>query len=355
MSLALVTIAALFAHASSVHTPESQSKSIHLRSSGTHTAGTGVSPKIPKAPNLSKYLLEAALAANSSSGEASLRPPSCIQNTGVSCLSEKCAESNSECKFGQCSCKAGCASTQGGCHPQQNLLVATGFRLRNAKWPRYYMVASTLDSQLSVASSAMDPLAQFSLYQLPGQGKHPKGFLLVPQASPGFAASIVHTYKCDELTQQESDAVNPQAKHQLPTKSDAHNTTSSKGKACQHFWNTETQPMSPTWKSHPSVLDAAVHLAKAPISEKNGMAITIRGAGDHVNNFMFIHAGSWKVENRADDPELGGYWIPEPPLPVELSDFDGPPCLHACESLSAPSSMVGVGFLLALLAAMSSN
>jgi len=332
MSVALVTVAALFTYATSIHTPESPSKGgVHLRTSGKHK-GTGVS-----APG-----------ANASSADASLRPPSCIQNTGISCLSEKCAEPNSECKYGQCFCKAGCGSTQGGCHEEHNLLVATGFRLRNAKWPRYYMVASTLDSQIHVASNALDPLAKFSLYQLPGQGKHPKGFLLVPQASPGYATSIVHTYRCDDLTEEESDKLNPKAR-------DAHITTNSTRKACQHFWNTQTQPMTPTWKSHPSVQDAAVHLARAPISEKNGMAITIRGAGEHVNNYMFIHAGSWKVGNRADDPELGGYWLPEPPLPLDLPDFDGPPCVHACENLGAPGAMVGAGFLLALLTAMSSN
>jgi len=204
------------------------------------------------------------------------------------------------------------------------------------------MVASTMDSKIHVADNFNDPLAKFSLYQLPGQGNKPKGFLLVPQAQPGFAVSIVHEYTCDQLTDNETAELKPKVQNE---------TDRSKlisGKNCHHFWNTQTQAMSPTWKAHPSVRDAAVHLAKAPVSEKNGMAITIRGSGDHVNNYMFVHAGSWKVENRADNPELGGYWLPEPSLPLELTDFDGPPCEHACESLSAPSAMVGVCLMLAL-------
>jgi len=233
------------------------------------------------------------------------------------------------------------------CHKEDNVLVATGIRFKNARWPTYYLVASTMDDQIHVANSGVDPLARFNLYQLPGQGQRPTGFLLVPQASPGYAVSIVHKYHCDDLLQRNAKV---EPGHNAKVELHKPNSSLAGGGSCKHSWNAQTQPMSPSYNVHPSVQDAAVHLSKAHVSEKKVVAITIRGAGVRVDKYMFVHAGSWKVSSRADDPGLGGYWIPEPPLAFALPEFDGPPCKHACDnSLSVRSAMAGGGLLLALV------
>lgn len=326
MSLVISTVAALVVCTASVHAPQRHSKSTALLSRGRST-DTGAS-------HASAHVNDTSFANIWS------RPPSCIENTGVSCLSKGCdaSQGDTECKFAQCFCKAGCSDGNGGCHKSENVLVATGIRLRNSRWPQYYLVASTMDNKIHVANNGADPLAQFNLYQLPGQGKHPDGFLLVPATSPGYSVSIVHKYLCHDLGGKS------EAKHDQET-----NMT---GGACKHTWNAQTQPLSPTYTSHPSVKDAAVQLSKAPIETKNGVAITIRGSGEHVSKYMFVHEGSWKVSSRADDPGNGGYWIPEPPLAFQLPDYHGPPCEIACESMSLQSAVVGGWSLLVLTVAL---
>jgi len=269
------------------------------------------------------------------------RPPSCLQNTGVSCISEGCSASQ-ECKYGQCFCGSGCTSAAGRCLNEDNVLVATGIRFKNVRWPTYYMVASAMDSEIHVAANKMDPLAQFSLYRLAGQsGEHPQDFLLVPQASPAHSVSVVHRYHCMDL--MDKSAVGK----------DQHNTTLT-GKSCSHTWEAETQPMSPSFSAHPAVQETAVRFSLAPTKRKGGVpegAITIRGSGHHVNRYMFVHVASWQVGTRDDDPGLGGYWVPEPPLPFQVPAYVGPPCAHACDSFSGRSAMVGGGLLFALAVA----
>lgn len=205
------------------------------------------------------------------------------------------------------------------------------------------MVASTMDNLIHVGTSNTDPLGRFNLYQLPGQGDSPQDFLLVPEGSPAHSLSVVHTYQCSDVIELPHDAVAAKEKKQ---------NSSTSRQSCKHSWKAEAHPLSPSYSVHPSVQDAAIRLWRAPVStDKYPGAVTIRGTGPFVSQFMFVHDGSWKVSTRDDDPGLGGYWIPEPPLPVSLPMYDGPPCKIACESLSVRSAIAKVAFL-AILASM---
>lgn len=280
---------------------------------------------------------------------SSLRPPTCIQNTGLSCQNDQgCDQSHGamECRQGQCYCSSTCSSGEGVCQNEANVLVASGLRLKNAKWPAWVLIASTLDDLIHVASNAQDPMAMFNLYQLPGQGKNPINFLLVPQGSPAHSVSVIHRRHCTGVL--EAELVSPNEKE------DDKSAKNSTIDDCRHTWKAQTQPMSPHFSEHPSVQDIAVQLSEAPGVGAKAGAITIRGSGKHINRFMFIHEGTYKVTTRSDDPGLGGYWIPDPPLSFSLPAYDGPPCEHAhrCgNSLSVHSATAGSGLLLSLLTA----
>lgn len=273
----------------------------------------------------------------------SARPPSCVQNTGVSCLSEGCGSAlgDAQCHAGQCHCRHGCSSGGSICKDDTNTLVVTGLRLKNAQWPTYYLVASTLDNYIHVANSRTDPLAQFNLYQLPGQGELPQYFLLVPKGSPAYSLSVIHKHYCSGFVSNHSADEDEEADV-------SDNLTNIAGHSCRHSWKAQTQPMSPSFKDHPSIQDIAVRLSQAPHPAPAG-AVTIRGLGKHISRFMFIHEGTYKVITRPDDPGLGGYWIPDPPLPFKLPAYDGPPCNHNCGSSSIHT--FGISLLLHIVLA----
>lgn len=326
MPTAVLAFAAIVVSATGVHAPQKASKGVSLLSR-TRSSDRGISTRN-----------------DTSSGTSSSRPPSCIQNTGVSCGSQGCDASHGkmECRLGQCYCSSTCSSGEGVCQADTNMLVASGLRLKNAQWPAFYLVASTLDNYIHVASHGADPLAQFNLYQLPGQGQSPKSFLLVPQGSPAHSVSVIHRHHCSGIPEKEHPLEEMSSDEDVDSKQNASH--------CRHTWKAETQPMSPTYSVHPSVQDIAVQLSQAPAGTQTG-AITIRGSGKHVNKFMFIHEGTYKVVTRADDPGLGGYWIPDPPLAFSLPAYDGPPCQHACESLGIPGAVARNGLMFLLLVA----
>jgi len=310
-------------------------------------SATGVhAPQLPKSGTLLSRArsADAGLSATRNdtlSRTRSSRPPSCIQNTGVSCLSQGC-DSSQECNLGQCYCSSACSSGDGVCHKETNLLVASGLRLRNAQWPTYYLVASTLDNYIHVDANREGPLTRFNLYRLPGQGQSSKYFLLVPQGSPSHSVGVVHRHHCSGIAEKE---------HPLEKMDEDQVNATTGSSHCRHTWKAETQPMSPSFSVHPSVQDIAVQFSQAPAGAQAG-AITIRGSGKDISRFMFVHKGSYKVSARPDDPGLGGYWIPDPPLSFSLPAYDGPPCKHDCGSLSVRSAMAGSGLLLALLVAL---
>lgn len=321
MTLAIATLAAFIVCATGAKVPQQHSKSTALLSRA-RSSSTGGSA------SLNKTQLATAT-------KESVRPPSCIQDTGVSCLSEKCSESRgkTECKIGHCVCSDGCSSLDGVCESQQNIMVASGLRLQNAHWPAFYMMSASMDREVHVGTNGFDPLARFNLYQLPGQGSTPQDFLLVPQNSPSFSISTVHKYHCNDLLEREGSE-----------KQDISMTSSS----CIHTWNVQTVPMSPKYSKPPSVQALAIRLSQAPDPKKKLplSAVTIRGSGKHVSKYWFVKDGSYKVGTRADDPGLGGYWILDPPLAFPLPAYDGPACEHGC-SLSVRSAIAGAGVLVA--------
>jgi hypothetical protein len=195
-----------------------------------------------------------------------------------------------------------------------------------------------MDNELHVSTGATDPLASFNLYQLPGQGKHTEDFILVPQGSPGYSVSVVRELLCNDLVNRNGR--------------DDKKNVSVTGHDCRHTWNANTQPMSPSFSKHPSAQDISLHFSQAPrgghVATKEE-AIAIRGSGEEVSKYMFVHEGSWKVSLRPDDPGLGGYWIPEPALSFMFPPFNGPPCETACDSLSARSAVTRAAVVLASL------
>jgi len=233
--------------------------------------------------------------------------------------------------------------------------VASGLRLKNARWPAYYMVAASLDDEIHVATNQHDQLARFNLYKLPGQGKHPQDFLLVPQTSPAHSVSVVHKYHSSDLMKKTKRPEWAEPEHEEHEDSQAGQEArlpynmSLAGRSSGHSWNVHAQSMSPSFSEHPSVQETAVRFWRAPNVDG---AITIRGSGEQVDKFLLGIKGSYKVGARSGDPGLGGYWIPEPPLPFVLPAYAGPSCQYDCGSASVRSAVLGHGALLALLIAL---
>lgn len=352
MLLVLVALATFVVFATGAQAPRKASKNVALLSRA-RSADTGLS----------------ASRNDTSSRTSSSRPPSCVQNTGASCVTQGCGSSHGkmECRFGQCHCSNGCSSGEGVCHNQANVLVASGIRLKNVQWPTYYLIASTMDNFIHVANSYHDPLAQFNLYQLPGQGHNPEYFLLVPEGSPTHSVSVIHADRCsgivDKISKDLMETIPKQLRERpIPPvgnleKNPKDESTAERSpmsnQSCGHTWKAQTQPMSPSFSEHPSVQDIAVRLSQAPAATGGQAgAITIRGSGKSNDRFMFIYDGTYKVTTRADDPGLGGYWIPDPPLPFSLPAYDGPACRHNCHSRSVRSAMTASVLILGLLVAL---
>merc|ERR1712232_1256237 len=100
----------------------------------------------------------------------------CFGYTGGTCVSEGCSpERKAECVSGKCICP-GCAGADGACHAETNKLLASGFYLKNAKYPNYKMYFQRFSAfgQMKTTkmwSSLNSEQDKFDLYEVPGLSK----------------------------------------------------------------------------------------------------------------------------------------------------------------------------------------
>lgn len=230
---------------------------------------------------------------------------SCMPYTGVTCRLAACDSSmgSSECSWGFCYCKGGsCAGVDGKCHNEENVLVASGLRLDVQRWANYSLSAQPPLLQVAKQGGGRE---MFNLRKFPGvtsQGAF--GFLLTAASNTDYAL----TMGCPT---QQSFA---QARR---GKSDW--ACSVEGKM---------EPVS-TMTGDLSPQRLAVTLWSVP--ENPGTRVMIE-SNEFRGYFLYSPSGSHSLNGWEGDPGTGGYWMPDPPLPLNLGlfNFSGAPCVNDC-------------------------
>lgn len=191
------------------------------------------------------------------------------------------------CETHKCMCPHGCAGGDGKCYNgKKNIKIAGGFKLKNVKWPdqEIYMpsgFAATFESQLRTST---DDGSKFDLFLLPDET-----YLLASSEWPEYVVDMTKT-ELFELPLGQSGVTIPVTRWDVR----AHRLG---------YWN--------------GGLASVPLLLCNPGDPTHPEAVVFRNTA---NATIFIRFGSWKVYGYSltSDPGEGGYWIPEPPLPVEL-------------------------------------
>jgi len=237
-----------------------------------------------------------------------MQSANCVENTGGTCAVENCAawRGNTTCSVGRCFCAPGtCAGADGQCYRQANREIAHGFRLRNARWPDQYMYVSVFGG-LAVSTS-LNNQSMFNLWETPGQGANASEFLLQSEGWPNYVATI--------------------AKEQFCT-----GNGPSGGQSC----TTETVGATAAVQlvTSSSVEKLTVRLVSAPtyLGAPNNTQSLMISSFTYPGWFLYLSSYSWSVQAFLGDPGVGGYWIADPPLPLELPAYTGPRCSWYCGS-----------------------
>jgi len=222
----------------------------------------------------------------------------CIENNGGSCVVENCYDWRGQqtCHLGRCFCSDGmCAGADGACHRQRNAMVASGIRLRNVRFPDYYLYLSKYNNGVWVGKTPGSQ-ANFELRLLPAN-EHagtPPDFMLTSSQFPGWA-------------------VNVQACH-------GDNCGSSVQSGVEHI----------TWPMDTGIQNLALNLERVPEHPDQVMIASFQYPRSH----LYVPQSGWSVSAFNDDPGQGGYWTFEPALPSEVMDslafYHGPRCHYQC-------------------------
>lgn len=205
----------------------------------------------------------------------------CYTYTGGTCGVDPCyAWRSASCEQGKCLCLAGCTGADGKCYPGTYKEVAAGFTLTNVKFhsQKLYMPAVDLLDQLkttAVPSFLNGGKDKFVLHALPGSLAGHKDYFLTTMSYPGYVAAIRATA----------------------------------GTAVSLFGAYE---VSLDKEFSPDRLAVRV-------CNKGGGQVMIGSPGSVNTEWFFVHHGSWDVYGwgLTNDPGQGGYWQPDPPIPVE--------------------------------------
>lgn len=263
---------------------------------------------------------------------------SCLANPGGHCLTGGCEawRGSTQCKEDHCVCSAAsCAGSDGRCYEKgkgttsgnsANTSQRLGeYMIRNVRFPKHYLYFSRLSSMPGVAENP-GRSGNFTLWRLPDGG-----LILESVAFPGYLLSIAHTMRNDEEDPN------------------AHTVTSIVASA---------QPVARDGEDENAVPGLAVRLHLAPKRNwifhlSKGKQVMISGV-EHFDYFLHVPQRSWTVHAFKHDPGLGGYWIFEPDLPFNLTEYDGPTCRVDCGRAGGRSSAMLVGMLLMIRALLCS-
>eukprot|EP00928_Gymnodinium_smaydae_P054723 TRINITY_DN38454_c0_g1_i1.p1 TRINITY_DN38454_c0_g1~~TRINITY_DN38454_c0_g1_i1.p1 ORF type:complete len:309 (+),score=35.32 TRINITY_DN38454_c0_g1_i1:86-1012(+) len=225
------------------------------------------------------------------------RDLSCWTNSGGTCWLFGCKASRgpTDCVSHQCRCKLGyCAAQDGSCYPAANTLIASGFTLRNVRWPDYQLYADgcaprtqgqniRYTGNLQVSNIDQGPAARWSLWRLPMTSTRDRpAYIMTPVSYPTCVATM------DQITT-------------------CHPTTDSDGHSTQDC-NTRTQGVEEMPWGGPD--KASIRLTQVPMRNQY-MIESVRWS----NWFLYVPKFSWRLSSWRGDPDSNGHWEAEPPLP----------------------------------------
>jgi len=244
----------------------------------------------------------------------------CIVNTGGGCMTSACFDwrGPSRCDTGRCYCTDGtCAGGDGICTNTPYLKPAnnTQYRIRNARWPEYYMdVAWTGNVYVGSSADGKDNLFTVSM---PGYAGGQE-----PLASPVFLIASVE-WPESVLTVVFKSSDNSKT---LDFRADVQ-------KVDGGLWGLGADP---------SVLALGMMITTAPMSSPEGEVPVMLSSYTYSDRYMYVSSMGWQVKAHHNDPGAGGYWFFEPRLPEELRQhlkpYVGPRCSYRCGSVQVDAA-----------------
>jgi len=260
----------------------------------------------------------------------------CIVNTGGGCASAPCYawRGPTQCNAGRCFCsQRTCAvvsdSNQEVCEhvEYERPFNETHFRLRNSRWPDYYIDVDSFGSVDVENRGDNEDDNKFTLY-MPTSKKSAVNTknLIFLLASVKWKDSVLRVYKggsSDRRFQTALQNVNGGLRGLVPD---------------------------------PSIAEIGMKISIAPKgmfgpngTERRPLMLS---SYNWPNEFLYCTTFRWSVDVHREDPGAGGYWWFEPPLPDELvailPHYTGKRCSINCGEVSAAGSSRNI--LLASLA-----
>lgn len=254
-----------------------------------------------------------------------------------------------------CECPEGsCAGTDGACHVgQTNTEAGQVYRLRNARWPNWYL--SLDDHKVHVKkgrTAAGRSSFRWTLQTPPPTGSGSGLYLLATEYKPDRYLGHVETSTCPNngtdsdtpanLVESEAgpDGELPQGGEGSPLDASWHPFI--RGDLCR----TDAKVSAKDLASN-GLTDLAVKLTHATATSPHAELLMLSPA-TKPGSFIFIGRYTSTAGLFDSDPGFGGYWFFDPALPAEvysaLDNFSGVPCTDtwsasACGSLGTPDAV----------------
>ncbi|CAE7193410.1 unnamed protein product [Symbiodinium pilosum] len=209
----------------------------------------------------------------------------CYSYTGGTCTSTMCQSFQmSQCNMGRCVCPGGCAGADGRCYSGGNMLVASGFTLKNVKWPNYRMYFKRVSAWNQMGTSSMPSFSflgsdRFDLYRIPGLFKGRALYFLASHKWPEYVLAVRGTL----------------------------------GTAFSPFgtYTVKLKDQSTPWKPEDIMLRVCTMAGYGKPNE-----IRIGSAGAVKTIWSYVHSGDWDVWGSISSPGTGGKWHADPPIPA---------------------------------------
>lgn len=239
----------------------------------------------------------------------------CVANTGGKCRFSSCDSwrGGTTCSLGRCLCQDGlCAGADGKCHLETNELAASGFRLRNARWPEFLLHFPTHFTYMKVHHTThQDDSELFDVYVLPGSNR--TECLLSSSVDPDRVSAA--------LTGEEGSFA----------------ATKMIGNRAIGYLGSRLM-RAPKFEGVPP---GSVAVMISPMERG------LRGS------YYTVVAGAWEVAVTRGDTGTGAYWLVEPASALDdlpLPDFDGRACTWDCGSYGSGASVVAKAWTTAVAA-----
>lgn len=219
----------------------------------------------------------------------------CFTDTGGTCMVQQCAAwRGAQCgKSWKCICPEGsCSGADGKCYRQKYESLGK-FRIRNAKFPAYYMYVSAYWNGLYVTEQ-LSPQSDFMIKKMPDES-----VIMSPLLFPQYVVRTEEDRQCD---------------------GDGHN------EHCTYSYDPEVTYIS-GWFTDMSAISASLHLET--INHEGQDYVMIANA-DHPDRYFDTSNFGSTINTGRGDNGLYSYWIFEPPLPFKPPAFRGRRCSFNC-------------------------